>query len=154
MLEVGAKAPDFVLYNQQGEEFSSESLKGKRYLVYFYPRDNTPGCTKQACAFAEHYAQFKELQIPVMGVSKDSVVSHGKFVQKYQLPFTLLSDPELKLIQAYGVWQEKKLYGKLSFGVVRSAFLVGKDGCIEQVWPKVKPEQNPLLVLEWIKENA
>lgn len=153
MLKVGDKAPQFSLQNQNGETISSKDFEGKRFVVYFYPRDNTPGCTRQACAFAASYAQYEELGVPVIGISKDSVASHQKFAQKHELPFILLSDPELQAIQAYDVWQEKKLYGKVSMGVVRSAFLVGKDGNIEQAWYKVKPDDNAAMVLDWMQQN-
>ena len=122
-------------------------------VLYFYPRDNTPGCTKQACAFASVWEQFQQLGVPVLGVSKDSVASHQKFAEKYQLPFILLSDPELTVLNAYGVWQEKKLYGKVSMGVVRSTYLISEEGLIEKVWPKVKPEQNAGEILEWLRKE-
>lgn len=151
MLEQGTKAPDFTLMNQQGQSVSLSDFRGQKVVLYFYPRDNTPGCTKQACAFASVWEQFQQLGVPVLGVSKDSVASHQKFAEKYQLPFILLSDPELTVLNAYGVWQEKKLYGKVSMGVVRSTYLISEEGLIEKVWPKVKPEQNAGEILEWLR---
>ena len=131
MLQIGTKAPTFSLPDQNGQMHTLEEYKGKKVILYFYPKDNTPGCTKQACHFGELYPQFQEKGAVVLGVSKDSVASHKKFEEKYGLPFTLLSDPELSCIQAYGVWQEKKNYGKVSMGVVRSqgGGKSGTDAC-------------------------
>ena len=142
MLEVGMKAPDFTLADKDGKSVSLLDFLGKKVVLYFYPRDNTPGCTRQACAFAGSYAQFREKNVEVIGISKDSVASHVKFAEKYSLPFILLSDPELTAIQAYGVWQEKKQYGKVSMGVVRTTFLIDEEGNIAAVMPKVKPDTN------------
>ena len=139
MLEVGTKAPDFTLKNQEGQEVSLSQFAGKRVVLYFYPRDNTPGCTRQACGFAQNYEGFTQRDVVVIGVSKDSVASHLKFAQKYELPFVLLSDPDLEAIQAYGVWQEKKLYGKVSMGVVRTTYVIDPQGVLEKVMPQVKP---------------
>lgn len=150
MLEVGTKAPDFTLFNQEGNEVSLSDFFGKRIVLYFYPRDNTPGCTRQACAFAQNFEGFRNQDIVVIGISKDSVASHLKFAQKYNLPFILLSDPELKAIQAYGVWQEKKLYGKVSMGVVRSTYIIDPNGNIERVMPKVKPDTNATEILAYL----
>lgn len=150
MLEVGTKAPDFTLFNQEGNEVSLSDFFGKRIVLYFYPRDNTPGCTRQACAFAQNFEGFRNQDIVVIGISKDSVASHLKFAQKYNLPFVLLSDPELKAIQAYGVWQEKKLYGKVSMGVVRSTYIIDPNGNIERVMPKVKPDTNATEILAYL----
>lgn len=150
MLEVGTKAPDFTLFNQEGNEVSLSDFLGKRIVLYFYPRDNTPGCTRQACAFAQNFEGFQNQDIVVIGISKDSVASHLKFAQKYNLPFILLSDPELKAIQAYGVWQEKKLYGKVSMGVVRSTYIIDPNGNIERVMPKVKPDTNATEILAYL----
>ena len=150
MLEVGTKAPDFTLFNQEGNEVSLSDFLGKRIVLYFYPRDNTPGCTRQACAFAQNFEGFRNQDIVVIGISKDSVASHLKFAQKYNLPFILLSDPELKAIQAYGVWQEKKLYGKVSMGVVRSSYIIDPNGNIERVMPKVKPDTNATEILAYL----
>lgn len=122
-------------------------------VLYFYPKDNTPGCTRQACAFAAAYEDFKTLDAVVIGVSKDSEASHRKFAEKYGLPFILLSDPELKAIQAYGVWQEKKNYGKVSMGVVRSTFIIDEKGFIEKVMPKVKPDTNAAEILAYLKNE-
>ena len=142
MLEKGMKAPDFTLPDQNGSSVSLSDFLGKKVVLYFYPKDNTPGCTRQACAFGENFASFQTKNTVVIGVSKDSVASHQRFAEKYSLPFILLSDPELKAIQAYGVWQEKKLYGKVSMGVVRSTYLIDEQGMIEAVMPKVKPDTN------------
>ena len=147
MLEAGMKAPEFTLTDKDGNEVSLSDFLGKKVVLYFYPKDNTPGCTRQACAFATSYAEFKNRGIEVIGVSKDSVASHAKFAEKYGLPFILLSDPELIAIQAYGVWQEKKLYGKTSMGVVRSTFIIDENGIIERVMPKVKPDTNASEIL-------
>lgn len=150
MLEVGTKAPDFTLKNQEGQEVSLSQFTGKRVVLYFYPRDNTPGCTRQACGFAQNYAGFTQRDVVVIGVSKDSVASHLKFAQKYELPFVLLSDPDLEAIQAYGVWQEKKLYGKVSMGVVRTTYIIDPQGGIEKVMPKVKPDTNATEILAYL----
>ena len=147
MLEVNSKAPDFCLPDQDGRTVRLSDHLGKKVVLYFYPKDNTPGCTRQACAFAASYEQFKAQNIVVIGISKDSVASHQKFAQKYDLPFILLSDPELQAIQAYGVWQEKKLYGKVSMGVVRTTYIIDEQGVIEKVMPKVKPDTNAADVL-------
>ena len=150
MLEVGTKAPDFTLKNQEGQEVSLSQFAGKRVVLYFYPRDNTPGCTRQACGFAQNYEGFTQRDVVVIGVSKDSVASHLKFAQKYELPFVLLSDPDLEAIQAYGVWQEKKLYGKVSMGVVRTTYVIDHQGVIEKVMPKVKPDTNAAEILAYL----
>ena len=130
MLEVGMKAPEFTLNDKDGNTVSLSDFLGRKVVVYFYPKDSTPGCTRQACAFAAAYEDFKARDTAVIGISKDSALSHQKFAQKYDLPFILLSDPELQAIQAYGVWQEKKLYGKVSMGVVRSTFVIDEQGRI------------------------
>ena len=147
MLEIGMKAPDFSLPDKDGNTVRLSDFRGKKVVLYFYPKDNTPGCTRQACAFAASYEQFKARDIVVIGISKDSVASHLKFAQKYDLPFILLSDPELQAIQAYGVWQEKKLYGKVSMGVVRTTYIINEQGIIEKVMPKVKPDTNAAEIL-------
>ncbi len=147
MLEIGTKAPDFTLNDKDGKDVSLSDFIGKKIVLYFYPKDNTPGCTRQACAFAGAYNAFREKNIEVIGISRDSVASHVKFAEKYNLPFVLLSDPELKAIQAYGVWQEKKLYGKVSMGVVRTTFIIDENGLIEKVMPKVKPDTNAAEIL-------
>ena len=143
MLEVGKKAPDFTLPDQNGDLHSLSEYKGKKVILYFYPKDNTPGCTKQACGFAERYPQFIEKGAVVLGISKDSVASHKKFEEKYGLPFTLLSDPERKVIQAYDVWKEKMNYGKVSMGVVRTTYLIDESGKIAKAFDKVKATDNP-----------
>ena len=150
MLEIGMKAPEFTLSDQGGNAVSLSEFVGKKVVLYFYPKDNTPGCTRQACAFAAAYEGFKARDVAVIGVSKDSVASHLKFAQKYDLPFILLSDPELQAIQAYGVWQEKKLYGKVSMGVVRTTFIIDEHGNIEKVMPKVKPDTNAAEILSFL----
>ena len=143
MLEIGTKAPDFTLPDQNGNMHSLSEYRGKKVILYLYPKDNTPGCTKQACGFAERYPQFTEKGAVVLGVSKDSVASHKKFEEKYGLPFTLLADPELAAIQAYDVWQEKKNYGKTYMGVVRSTYLIDENGKIVKAFDKVKAADNP-----------
>lgn len=148
MLETGIKAPDFTLLNQDGESVTLSQYLGKKVILYFYPKDNTPGCTKQACGFAQLYPDFNERGAVILGVSKDSVKSHKKFQEKYQLPFTLLSDPELQVIQAYDVWQEKNMYGKKVMGVVRTTYLINEEGIIEKAYTKVKAAQNPEDMLE------
>ncbi len=147
MLTAGTKAPDFTLFDKDGNSVSLSDFSGKKVIVYFYPKDNTPGCTRQACAFAGLYDEFKKKGIEVIGISKDSTDSHRKFAEKYSLPFILLSDPELIAIKGFDVWQEKKLYGKTSFGVVRSTFIIGEDGVIEEAMPKVKPDTNAAEIL-------
>ena len=151
MLELGMKAPDFTLFDKDGKEVSLSDFLGKKVVLYFYPKDNTPGCTRQACAFAGAYNEFREKGVEVIGVSKDSVASHVKFAEKYGLPFILLSDPELKVIQAYGVWKEKTLYGKTSLGVVRTTYIIDEQGNIQAVMPKVKPDTNAAEILEMLK---
>lgn len=148
MLEIGTKAPDFTLPDQNGTLHSLEEYRGKKVVLYFYPKDNTPGCAKQACGFGEHYPQFQEKGAVVLGVSKDSVASHKKFEEKYGLPFTLLSDPELAAIQAYDVWQEKNMYGKKTMGVVRTTYLIDEEGTIVKALGKVKAAENPAQMLE------
>ena len=148
MLEIGTKAPDFSLPDQNGEIHSLEEYKGKKVILYFYPRDSTAGYTKQACGFAERYPQFLEKNAVVLGVSKDSVASHKKFEEKYELPFTLLSDTELSCIQAYDVWKEKNNYGKKTMGVVRTTYLIDEQGIIVKAFGKVKAADNPAQMLE------
>lgn len=150
MLKAGDKAPNFTLSDKDGKTVSLSDFAGKRVVLYFYPKDNTPGCTRQACAFAGAYAEFQKRGVEVIGISKDSVASHVKFAEKYSLPFILLADPERQAIEAYGVWQEKKLYGKISFGVARTTFIIGADGNIEAVMPKVKPDTNAAEILEML----
>ena len=147
MLEVGSKAPQFTLTDAGGNTVSLSDFIGEKVVLYFYPKDNTPGCTRQACAFAGAYKAFREKGVEVIGVSRDSVASHGKFAEKYGLPFILLSDPERIAIEAYGVWQEKKQYGKISMGVVRTTFLIDEQGNIAKIMPKVKPDTNAAEIL-------
>ena len=143
MLEKGTKAPEFSLPDENGEIRNLSDYKGKKLILYFYPRDNTPGCTKQACGFADLYPQFSEKGVEIIGISKDSVASHKKFKEKYSLPFTILSDTELQTIQAYDVWKEKKLYGKTSMGIVRTTYLIDENGVIIKAMDKVKAAVNP-----------
>lgn len=143
MLANGTKAPDFTLPDQNGQPRKLSEYLGQRVILYFYPRDMTAGCTKQACTFAELYPQFREKGAAVLGISKDSVASHKKFEEKYGLPFVLLSDPEKTVIQAYDVWKEKKMYGKVSMGVVRTTYLIDEQGIIVKGFEKVKPAENP-----------
>ena len=152
MLEVGTIAPAFELPDQNGEMHTLEEYRGKKVILYFYPRDNTPGCTKQACGFGELYPWFTEKGAVVLGVSKDSVASHKKFEEKYNLPFTLLSDTELTCIQAYDVWKEKNMYGKKTMGVVRTTYLIDEEGVIVKAFGKVKAADNPAQMLEEISE--
>ena len=148
MLEIGTKAPAFTLPDQNGNMRSLEDFRGQKVVLYFYPKDMTSGCTKQACAFGELYPQFREKGAVVLGISKDSVSSHKKFEEKYGLPFTLLSDTELTVIQAYDVWKEKKNYGKVSMGVVRTTYLIDEEGMIVKVFEKAKAAENPGQMLE------
>ena len=151
MLEVGTKAPAFTLPDKDGNPVSLSDFAGKKVVLYFYPKDNTPGCTRQACAFAAAYEDFKTMDVVVIGVSKDSAASHQRFAEKHNLPFILLSDPELTAIQAYGVWQEKKLYGRVSMGVVRTTFIIDEAGNIEKTMPKVKPDTNAADILAYLR---
>lgn len=150
--EIGTKAPAFTLSDKDGNTVSLSDFLGKKVVLYFYPKDNTPGCTRQACAFASAYDRFKSLDVAVIGVSRDSVASHAKFAEKHGLPFVLLSDPELSAINAYGVWQEKKMCGKVGMGVVRTTFVIDENGVIEHVMPKVKPDTNASEILEYLKK--
>ena len=150
MLESGIKAPDFTLKDKDSNDITLSNFLGKKVVLYFYPRDNTPGCTRQACAFKASYEKFKDNDIVVIGISKDSTVSHQKFAEKYDLPFILLSDPELIAIKLYDVWQEKKMYGKISMGVVRSTYILNEEGIIEKVYKKAKPDTNAEEILEYL----
>lgn len=147
MLNIGDKAPDFKLFAGDGREVSLSDFLGKKVVLYFYPKDNTPGCTRQACAFSSLYGEFQRRGVEVIGVSRDSVSSHEKFAAKHGLNFILLSDPELEVIKVYGVWQEKKLYGKLGLGVVRTTFIIDEEGKIEKIMSKVKPDTNAAEIL-------
>ena len=146
-MNIGDTAPGFTLPDKDGKMISLSDFAGKDVVLYFYPRDNTPGCTRQACGFAAGFSEFKKRDIVVIGISRDSSSSHRNFAEKHGLPFILLSDPELQVIKSYGVWQEKKLYGKVSMGVVRTTFIIGKDGVITEVMSKVKPDTNAAEVL-------
>ncbi len=150
-MKKGDMAPDFTLADKEGRSVTLSGFSGRKVVLYFYPKDNTPGCTRQACAFAGSFAEFRKKDVVVIGISRDSVESHRKFAEKYDLPFILLSDPELQAIQAYGVWQEKKLYGKSSMGVVRTTFIIDESGVIAEVMPKVKPDTNAADVLALLK---
>ena len=147
MLEIGTKAPEFSLPDQNGVMHTLEEYRGKRVVLYFYPKDNTAGCTKQACGFGERYPQFLEKGAVVLGVSKDSVASHKRFEEKFSLPFTLLYDTELTCIQAYDVWKEKNMYGKKTMGVVRTTYLIDEEGVIVKAFGKVKAADNPAQML-------
>lgn len=150
MLKEGTSAPDFMLNDKDGNPVRLSDFRGKKVVLYFYPKDNTPGCTKQACAFRDAYDGFKADDIVVIGISKDSSQSHQKFAEKYGLPFLLLSDPELIAIQAYDVWKEKKLYGKTSLGVMRSTYIIDEEGVIIKVFEKAKPDTNAYEILEFL----
>ena len=150
MLNIGDRAPNFTLNDKDGKPVSLSDFLGKKVVLYFYPKDNTPGCTKQACAFAGLYKAFQNRGVEVIGISKDSVASHVKFAEKYNLPFVLLADPELEAINAYGVWQEKKMCGKVSMGVVRTTFIIDENGNIAKIMPKVKPDTNAEEILREI----
>ena len=151
MLETGMQAPDFTLPDKEGVERKLSDFRGKKVVIYFYSKDNTAGCTRQAQAFAALYEQFRAVGAEVIGISKDSAASHLRFAEKHSLPFVLLSDPERQAIEAYGVWQEKKLYGKVSMGVVRTTFIIDENGVIEKIMPKVKPDTNAADVLDYLK---
>lgn len=147
MLETGIKAPDFTLLNQDGQEVSLSDYRGKKVILYFYSKDNTAGCTKQACAFAENYPEFNEKGAEIIGISKDNVSSHRKFADKYSLPFTILANPELDVLQKYDVWKEKNMYGKKVMGVVRTTYLINEEGMIEKAFSKVKAAENAAQML-------
>ena len=150
MPKLGTKAPDFKLEDQKGEVHQLSDYLGKKVILYFYPKDNTSGCTKQACGFAQVYPDILEKNAVILGVSKDSVKSHKKFQEKYNLPFTLLADPDHKVIEAYDVWKEKKMYGKTYMGIVRSTYLINEEGIIEKALEKVKPADNPKEMAEML----
>ena len=153
LLNIGQKAPNFTLSDKDGNSVSLSDFLGKKVVLYFYPKDNTPGCTRQACAFANQYDALTSRGVEVIGISRDSAESHSKFALKYTLPHVLLSDPELEVIKAYGVWQEKKLYGKLSFGVVRTTYVIDENGYIIHVIQKVKPDTNAQDIIEFLDKN-
>ena len=146
-LKVGDKAPPFTAATQDGSSVSLQDFKGRNVVLYFYPKDDTPGCTKEACAFRDQFEAFRARDVAVLGVSTDPVKSHGKFATKYKLPFTLLADEEKKIVEAYGVWGQKSFMGRKYMGIFRVTFLIGPDGRIRQIWPEVKPEQHAAEVL-------
>lgn len=152
MLKEGTKAPVFTLPDESGNPVSLSDFTGKKVVVYFYPKDNTPGCTRQACAFAAAYEDFKKIDVAVIGISKDSQRSHTNFIKKYDLPFILLSDPEREAIEAYDVWKEKKMYGKTSMGVVRTTYIINEEGIIEKVFEKANPDTNAAEILEYLAQ--
>ena len=154
MLPIGATAPDFHLNNEEGKTISNAGLEGQRFVLYFYPKDDTPGCTKQACGFRDNLPAFNKLNVPVFGISADDEKTHGKFVKKYNLNFSLLADPEHSICDAFGVWVEKNMYGKKYFGIQRSTFIIGTDGKIEQVWAKVSPETHAEEVLAYLNAGS
>ena len=147
-MKVGMKAPDFSLMDKDGREIKLSDYLGKKVVLYFYPKDNTPGCTRQACGFAGLYHEFESRGVVVIGISKDSVASHQKFAKKYDLPFILLADPERQAIEGFGVWQEKKMYGKVCMGVARTTFIIDENGIVTQIKKKVKPDTNAAEILE------
>ncbi len=147
MLTIGSQAPDFTLTDQHGDAVSLSDFRGRRVVVYFYSKDNTPGCTRQACAYAGRLHEFEARDVVVIGISRDSVAAHAKFAEKHGLNFILLSDPERVAIEAFGVWQEKKNYGKVAMGTVRATFIIGTDGTVEHVIPKAKPDTDAETVL-------
>ena len=153
MIQQGTKAPNFTLNDKDGNAVSLSDFLGKKVVLYFYPKDNTPGCTRQACAFANQYDALTSRGVEVIGISRDSAESHSKFALKYTLPHVLLSDPELEVIKTYGVWQEKKLYGKLSLGVVRTTYVIDENGYIIHVMPKVKPDTNAQDIIEFLDKK-
>ena len=151
MPEINTTAPDFTLPDKDGNERSLSEFRGKKVILYFYSKDNTSGCTRQAQAFAALYDEFRAIGAEVIGISRDSAASHAKFAEKHSLPFVLLSDPERQAIEAYGVWQEKKLYGKVSMGVVRTTFILDENGVILKCMPKVRPDTNAADALAFLQ---
>ena len=153
MIQPGTPAPDFQIPDQNGETVSLSSFRGQKVVLYFYPRDNTPGCSREAAAYRDALPEFEALGVKVFGLSKDSSASHKRFADKYELPFTLLADTETAVLQDYGAWQEKKMYGKVSMGTVRSTVLIDENGVVEKVWPKAKPDTNAADVLAYLKDE-
>ena len=152
MLLTGKKAPDFSLEGSDGRQHSLRDYSGKTVVIYFYPKDNTPGCTKEACGFRDRNRELMEKGVVLLGVSKDSIASHNRFIDAFSLPFVLLSDPETSMMQAYGAFGEKISYGKKSMGTIRSTVIIGPDGVVKKQWPKVaKAEQHPAEVLEYLQ---
>ncbi len=152
MLEVGKKAPDFTLPDQDGKKVSLKDFKGKKIILYFYPKDNTSGCTKEACSFRDDFPKFKKTDAVILGVSPDSVSSHKKFAEKFNLPFTLLSDEEKKVLELYNVWKEKSMYGKKYMGVERTTYIIDETGKIKKIFNKVKVDGHNLEVMEALKD--
>ena len=152
MVEVGKKAPDFSLLNQDDEKVSLKDFIGQKVVLYFYPKDDTTGCTKEACNFRDEFPKFRKIKAEIIGVSADSVESHKKFADKYKLPFNLLSDEKKEVLEKYGVWQEKSMYGKKYMGIVRTTFVIGSDGKIKKIFPKVKVDNHNKEVMEALKE--
>jgi|SRR5690554_202535 len=152
MVKVGMQAPGFTLMDHKNKQVSLSDFLGKKVVVYFYPKDDTPGCTRQACAFRDAYEGFKEKDVVVIGISKDDIESHVKFAEKYDLPFILLADPELQAIEAYGVWQEKTMFGKKSMGVARSTFVINEEGKVIKVFKKANPDTNASEILEFLNQ--
>jgi peroxiredoxin Q/BCP len=152
LLEIGQTAPGFTAKDQDGKPVSLEEYRGRKVLIYFYPKDDTPGCTREACAFRDNLPNFQKTGVEVLGVSVDGEKAHRKFADKYQLPFRLVSDEEKKIVEAYGVWGKKKFMGKEYMGTNRVSYLVDEQGTISKVWPKVKPETHAAEVLEWLQQ--
>lgn len=152
MLAKGKQAPSFQLYDQNNNLISLEDFRGKKVVLYFYPKDNTPGCTKQACAFKDNFSKFQNMNCVIIGISKDSVRSHMNFTNKYELPFLLLSDPSTETIQAYDVWKEKKMYGKTYMGIIRSTYIIDEKGMIAETMEKVKPDSNPSDAIAYLEQ--
>ncbi len=152
MLEVGKKAPDFILPDQDGKKVSLKDFKGKKIILYFYPKDNTSGCTKEACSFRDDFPKFKKTDAVILGVSPDSVSSHKKFAEKFNLPFTLLSDEEKKVLELYNVWKEKSMYGKKYMGVERTTYIIDETSKIKKIFNKVKVDGHNLEVMEALKD--
>ena len=151
MLQPGDRVKDFTLPDHEGTAHSLTEFRGKKVIIYFYPRDNTPGCTTEACSFRDEYEQFTDRNTVILGISKDSVASHERFRNKYDLPFYLLSDPDLDVIKQFGAWGEKKNYGKVSMGVIRSTFILDEEACVLHTFGKVKTKDHALTVLEELK---
>ncbi len=154
MVEVGQPAPDFTLLDQDGEEVTLSSLKGSPVVLYFYPKDDTPGCTRQACGFRDGFADYRKAGIKILGVSPDDAASHTKFIKKFELPFTLLADVDRKVCEAYNVWREKNMYGKKSMGIVRTTFVIDSEGIIRKIFPRVRVDGHSDAVLEAVRKHT
>ena len=150
MIQINSKAPDFKLISGNNTEYTLDDFKGKKIVLYFYPKDSTAGCTKQALGFAEHYDTFKKNNVVIIGINKDSIASHARFAEKYSLPFILLSDPDKAVIEKYGVWQEKKMCGKISMGIVRTTYIIDKNGNVEKIFEKVKADGHVNEVMDYL----